>query len=1035
MRHSCYVPKKFLCSFLCYIFLMSMNSAFRNAPTFGNESDRLALLDLKRRVLNDPLKIISSWNDSMHFCDWIGVTCSPTIRRVMTLNLEARQLTGSLPSSLGNLTHLTEIRLGDNNFHGPMPQEFGKLIRLRHLNLSFNNFDGEIAANISHCVELLVLELSLNEFVGQIPHQFFTLSKLERLGFGGNNLVGIIPPWMGNFSSLFRLSFALNDFHGSIPSELGHLSRLKLFTVYGNYLTGIVPPSIYNITSLTYFSLTQNRLQGTLPSDVGFTLPNLEVFAGGVNNFGGPIPISLANISGLQVVDFAENSLIGTLPHDLGNLKELVRFNFDDNRLGSGKADDLNLIRSLTNCTSLRVLGLAGNHFGGTLPLSISNLSNQLTILTLGSNLLSGGIPVGIGNLINLQVLGVEGNNLNGSVPSNIGKLRQLSVLNLNNNMLTGTIPSSIGNLSSVTKLFMEDNRLEGIIPPSLGQCKRLQALDLSGNNLSGTIPKEVLSLSSLSIYLALNHNTLTGPLPHEVGDLVSLTLLDVSQNKLSGDIPSTLGKCIGMVQLYLGGNQFEGMIPQSLKALKGLEELNLSSNNFSGSIPQFLDNLFSLKFLDLSYNNFEGKVPKEGIFSNSTMFSILGNNNLCDGLQELHLPSCTSNRTHLSNKLLTPKVLIPLVSTLTFLVILLSILSVYFMLIKSRENVLSSAGSVDLLSQISYLELNRSTNGFSIDNLIGSGSFGSVYKGTLLNDKSVVAVKVLNLQQHGASKSFVDECKALASIRHRNLLKIVTSCSSTDEKGNEFKAIVFDFMSNGNLDGWLYPTHIEENKRKLSFIQRLNIAIDVANALDYLHNQCETPIVHCDLKPSNVLLDDDMVAHVGDFGLARFILERSDQSSFRQTMSIALKGSIGYIPPEYGTGGNISVEGDIFSFGILLLETFIGRRPTDNLFGDGVDIHLFTAMALPHGVLDIIDPFLLSEVSCQQEEENEEKIQTVAIMSGEDRREIEQRRMEEYLVSVMRIGLSCSLTTPRERMSMNIVVNKLQTIKSSYLK
>lgn len=83
-----------------------------------------------------------------------------------------------------------------------------------------------------------------------------------------------------------------------------------------------------------------------------------------------------------------------------------------------------------------------------------------------------------------------------------------------------------------------------------------------------------------------------------------------------------------------------------------------------------------------------------------------------------------------------------------------------------------------------------------------------------------------------------------------------------------------------------------------MSFIQRLNIAIDVANALDYLHNHCETPIVHCDLKPSNVLLDDDMVAHVGDFGLARFIFEGSDQSSYKQTMSMALKGSIGYIPP-----------------------------------------------------------------------------------------------------------------------------------------
>ncbi|XP_022983359.1 putative receptor-like protein kinase At3g47110 [Cucurbita maxima] len=1018
-----------LCILLYHTFLLSLSS------TSANESDRLALLDFKSRVLNDPFGIMSSWNDSTHFCGWDGVTCNFTLWRVVVLELEARKISGSIPTSFGNMTHLTEIRLGDNKFHGHIPHEFGRLLQLRHLNLSFNDFSGEIPANISHCTELVVLEFGINGLVGHIPRQLFMLTKLERLGFGVNNLIGTIPPWIANFSSLSRMSLTYNNFQGNIPEEFGRLTRLDFFSVSVNYLTGTVPPSIYNITSLAQLYLTNNRLQGNIPPNIGFTLPNLRVFAGGGNNFTGPIPMTFANISGLQVLDLPKNSFTGMLPDELGRLKGLERLNFEDNRLGSGGADDLNFISSLANCTSLKGLGLSRNRFGGALPSSIGNLSKQLTVLNLGGNRLSGSIPSEIVNLINLQIFAVEYNyGLNGSVPSNIGNLRNLVMLLLQGNKLSGSIPPSIGNLSSITKLCMNDNRLEGSIPTSLGQCNSLIGLDLSGNRLSGAIPKEVLRLSSLSVYLALNNNSFTGPLPLELGELVRLTLLDVSKNRLSGNISSNLGKCVSMLYLDLSGNQFEGTIPQSLEALQGLEVLNLSSNNLSGSIPQFLGNLHSLKYVNLSYNNFEGKVPKEGVFSNSTMISVLGNNNLCDGLQELHLPSCPPSRTHSSTKFSSPKVLIPVVSTVIFTVVLLSILYVCYKLKKGRSNASTSSSFMDFLPQISYFELSRATDRFSVDNFIGSGSFGSVYKGILSNDGSVVAIKVLNLQQHGASKSFLDECKALASIRHRNLLKIITTCSSTDEQGNEFKALIYNFMSNGNLDGWLHPTNHEHNERRLSFIQRLNVAIDIACGLDYLHNHCETSIVHCDLKPSNILLDEDMVAHIGDFGLAKFMLEGSNyQSSFSQTMSLALKGSIGYIPPEYGIGGRISIEGDIFSFGILLLEMIIGKRPTDDMFGDDGNIHELATVALCQGMLAIVDPSLFEESF--QQEQNEDIIQEIAIMSEEDRKRFVPRWMEECVVSATKIGLSCSSPVPGERTPINVVINELQSIKSSYLK
>ncbi|XP_059295351.1 putative receptor-like protein kinase At3g47110 [Lycium ferocissimum] len=981
----------------------------------GLEStDQLALLDFKSRISEDPLHVMASWNDhSSHFCNWTGVTCSPSIGRVTFLDLSSRELVGTIPASIGNLSFLTVIDLGNNSFRGEIPQRIGLLLQLQHLNLSFNYFSGNIPANLTYCEELRVLDLRFNDLVGKLVGQLSSLSKLYLLKLKRNSFTGGIPRWLGNISSLEFLDISSNSLQGPIPQELRRLTNLKVFHVNSNKLTGTIPSSIFNISSIYYFSVTQNLLHGQLPADVGLTLPNLEVFAGAVNSFTGPIPVSLANASKLTVIDISQNKLIGDVPTSFGKLKTLVRLNFEANRPGGrGSYEGLKFLDFLTNCTNLMVLSFATNNFRGEVPYSITNLSTVLEIFSLGYNRLHGTLPAGVGNLISLTLLGMDGNYLNGSVPEAIGKLEYLEVLYLNENAFSGKIPSSIGNLTRLTSLYLQENRLEGSIPPELGKCKILSTLNLTKNNLVGSIPEEVAGLSSLSVSLSLASNSLTGSLPKELGQLINLEELDVSHNKFSGEIPSTLSNCLRLERVNISNNLFQGSIPQSFTNLKGLVEIDFSRNNLSGKVPEFLGKLPYLRKLDLSFNELEGGMPKEGIFESTSAISIKGNNRLCGGAPSLQLPKCSKATKHLHSRV-SLAVIVPVALS----VLVLCSCAAYYRFSNSRKAHLWNDGQLAQIPRTTYREILKATDGFSENNLLGTGSFGSVYKAHFHGDDTIMAVKVLNLQQRGALRSFLDECRALRNIRHRNLLRIKTACSSIDRQGNDFKCLVFEFMSNGNLHDWLHPENDDQHHqtKKLTFIQRLNIVVDVASAIDYLHNHCPTPIVHCDLKPSNILLDEDMSAHVGDFGLATFLLDTSSNSWSHQ-ISAALKGSIGYIPTEYGSGGQASALGDVYSFGIVLLEVFICRRPTDAMFNECLNLHKYVSMALPENVMEIADPVML----LAEEEQNINQDQA--------------RRIEECLVSVLEIGLACSASSPRDRVPIDTVLSKLQAIKESFL-
>lgn len=645
-----------------------------------------------------------------------------------------------------------------------------------------------------------------------------------------------------------------------------------------NNLEGIVPATIFNISTLIELALTDSNLSGNLPSSTGLGLPNLERLYLGLNNFNGTISC-VTNASKLTILDMGDNSFSGFIPDTIGDsLRSLNILSLSGNYLRSS-SPDLSFLSSLTNCKHLRLLQLTGNPLDGMLPNSIGNLSLNLETFAVDKCSIRGGITEEIGNLNNLTVLRLGRNELTGSIPVTLGRLEKLQGLYLESNKLQGLIPDDLCHLNNLVDLYLGGNKLSGSIPACLGGLTGLRDLSLGSNGLTSFIPSTLCNLKDI-LHLNLSSNSLNGSLPSEFGNLKVLIDVDLSWNHLSGKISApNIEGLVDLTLLNLSHNRFQGPIPRSFGELTSLEFLDLSNNDISGEIPKSLERLLYLNYLNLSFNRLQGEVPSGGAFVNFSAESFMGNFALC-GLSSLHLPPC-KRHTRRSRKILVITLSVCVPSTLlAFALIFLS----------RRRQKRSTQPPADAhislqptWRRISYQEIEQATQGFSETNLLGTGSFGSVYKGRL-QDGMEVAVKVFHLQHEGAVNSFEYECEIISRIRHRNLVKIISCCSNYD-----FKAIVLEYMCHGSLDKCLYS-----NNCILDILQRLNIMIDVASALEYLHFGYSPPIVHCDLKPSNVLVDQSMVGHLSDFGIAKLL---GEQVSMTQTQTLA---TIGYIAPGF---------------------------------------------------------------------------------------------------------------------------------------
>ncbi|XP_010925340.1 brassinosteroid LRR receptor kinase BRI1 [Elaeis guineensis] len=873
---------------------------------------------------------------------------------LQTLDLSFNKI--SAETDLRWLLSGSDIKLLDlagNQLSGMIPA-IPNCSALYHLDLSSNHLSGEIGAGIfSQCRNLVFLNLSSNHFSGSFPGDLSSCSSLESISLSGNNFSG--------------------EFSVEALTSMPNLRRVELAF---NNLTGSLSDSVSNLVKLELLDLSSNGLSGPIPSGLCQTGgPSLKELYLQNNAFTGSIPASLGNCSMLVSLDLSFNYLTGTIPSSLGSLSKLRDLIMWQNLLQGEIPGELSYIQTLEN-------------------------------LILDNNELTGPIPDGLGNCSSLNWISLSSNHLSGEIPSWIGRLNKLAILKLSKNSFSGAIPPELGDCKSLIWLDLNSNRLNGAIPGSLAKQSGKVAAGLvtgkryvylrndgskecrgAGNLLefAGVRPEQ---LGRLPSWRSCNFTRVyMGRTQYTFNNNGSMIFLDLSYNELEGQIPKELGSMYYLMILNLGHNMLSGLIPPDLGSLRSVGVLDLSHNALEGPIPGSFSGLSMLSEIDLSNNKLNGTVPQGGQLATFPQYRYENNSGLCG----YPLPSCDKNLTsnsssqHSESHRRQASVAGSVVMALLFS--LFCIFGVIIIAVESRKrqrwnknnsgrtrdlhiDSLSLSGtwnsswkftgtkealSISLatfekpLKNLTLADLLEATNGFHNDRLIGSGGFGDVYKAQL-KDGSVVAIKKLIHISGQGEREFIAEMETIGKVKHRNLVPLLGYCKVKEER-----LLVYEYMKHGSLEDVLHDR--KKDGIKLNWAARRKIAIGAARGLAFLHHSCVPHIIHRDMKSSNVLLDENLEARVSDFGMARLM------SAMDTHLSVStLAGTPGYVPPEYYQSFRCTTKGDVYSYGVVLLELLTGKQPTDSMdFGDS-NLVGWVKQHPKLRISDVFDPELLKE-------------------------------------------------------------------------
>jgi Leucine-rich repeat (LRR) protein len=442
------------------------------------EAECEALTALYTDTNGDQWTYTTNWFTNLQPSSWYGVTVSNG--HVNSLSLASNNLTGVLPSQLGNLMELELLDLHSNNLTGSLPNELRNLSRLKYVFLNDNQISGGLPVDLEMLNKLEELNLSQNQLTGNIPPELGNMAALKSLSLGKNQLNGSLPVELGNLSTLDKFEASKNQLSGLIPTEFGQLVNLRTLALDHNQLSGAIPSGLSNLTQLIYLDLSANQLSGEIPG-------------------------SMVNMLKLENLSLSNNQLLGTLPHGVGDLTSLVTLRVAHNRLYG------DVPASLTKLSHLKV-GAAPSDYGLDLgynyfktPASPQALSNFLAVkdpdwAATQSNSVDCSKVVEIPqtecealSVFYLSTNGVDWakktNWLNNLQPSSWYGVKvssgHVNALELSANQLSGGIPASLGSLTHLENLDLSDNRLSGDVPAELSGLNALTTLDLGHNYLN----------------------------------------------------------------------------------------------------------------------------------------------------------------------------------------------------------------------------------------------------------------------------------------------------------------------------------------------------------------------------------------------------------------------------------------------------------------------------------------------------------------------------------------------------------------------